>query len=228
MSTPSNQRPEADRSGFRALLARRRTWAVGALVLVVLCGIALALSDGPDRKPPSAAAASTTPATGSPATTSPAESSASATATAAAPTGSAVPADLLPPSLAPVGLADRATSEDGVTASVTSLEAIQGEGRGPGNISGPALRVTLRIDNGTAGTLSLDGVGVELSYGADLTPASPLNDSSAVPFHGTLDQGGSTTGVYVFSVPENARDSVTITVGYRAGAPYLVFHGSAA
>jgi hypothetical protein len=229
MSTPSSQRPDADRTGLRALLANRRTWAVGAVALIVLCAIALAMSLGGDQKAPSAAAASTTPGTGSPATTSPAESSPSAGAapTAAGPTV-AVPADLVPPSLAPVGLQDRSTGEDGVAASITTLEAIQGEGRGPGNISGPALRVTVRIDNGTGAPVSLDGVGVELSYGADLTPASPLNDSSAAPFHGTVDQGGSATGVYVFSVPENARDSVTISVGYRAGTPYLVFRGSAA
>jgi hypothetical protein len=34
-------------------------------------------------------------------------------------------------------------------------------------------------------------------------------------------------GVYLFTVPEDDRDTVTVSVGYEAGAPYLVFTGSA-
>ena len=34
-------------------------------------------------------------------------------------------------------------------------------------------------------------------------------------------------GVYVFSLAEDARDLVTVSVGYQAGAPFMVFTGSA-
>ena len=64
-----------------------------------------------------------------------------------------------------------------------------------------------------------------MSYGADRTPASPLDDPSRRPFCGMVAAGESADGVYVFSVPADARDSVTIEVGYQAGAPLLLFTG---
>jgi len=141
----------------------------------------------------------------------------------------ALPADVdeLPPSLPPVGLDDAAPAGDGVTGSLTSIEAVQGAGRGAGNIAGPALRVTVRLVNGTADPVALDGVAVDLTTGAGSTPAPPVDDPSSAPFTGTLEPGGTAEGVYVFTVPEDARDRVTVSVGYVPGAPYMVFAGSA-
>jgi hypothetical protein len=70
-------------------------------------------------------------------------------------------------------------------------------------------------------------VSVSLTSGPDGTPASPLDDPSRAPFAGTVDPGEDAEGVYVFTVPEGDRDVVTLTVGYRAGAPFLVFTGAA-
>jgi hypothetical protein len=132
-----------------------------------------------------------------------------------------------PPSLAAVALDKPAAVGNGITAEVVSLDAVRGTGRGPGNISGPALRATVHIINRTGRSVSLDGVAVELFYGRGRTPASPLDDPSGVPFHGTLTPGGTAEGSYVFSVPAGDRDVVTLSVGYQAGAPFLVFTGSA-
>jgi hypothetical protein len=95
-------------------------------------------------------------------------------------------------------------------------------------VNGPALRVTVRIENGTDQPIELDGVATNLSYGADRTPASPLADDSERPFSGTLAAGASADAVYVFSVPADARDTVTVEVGYTAGAPLLQFTGPVA
>jgi hypothetical protein len=62
-------------------------------------------------------------------------------------------------------------------------------------------------------------------YGSDETPASPLDDPSQAPFQGTVAPGETADGVYVFSVPAGERDSVTVEVGYTAGAPLLHFSG---
>ncbi|WP_157943995.1 DUF4352 domain-containing protein [Blastococcus atacamensis] len=115
---------------------------------------------------------------------------------------------------------------NGITADVVSLDAIEGTGQGPGNISGPALKVTLRLTNGTSEPVSADAVAVDLAYGTELFPASPLDDPSSAPFTGTVAPSGSTQGVYVFSVPADERDLVQVSVGYQAGAPILVFTGS--
>jgi hypothetical protein len=132
-----------------------------------------------------------------------------------------------PPSLPPVPLGTVASAGNGVTVQVAALEAVNGTARGPGNIAGPALRATVRISNGTSGPLSLDGVAVDLAHGDEQLPASPLDDPSAAPFHGVVAAGGTATGVYVFTVPEDDREHVTVTVGYQAGAPLVVFAGPA-
>lgn len=133
----------------------------------------------------------------------------------------------LPPSLPAVAFDQEAAGEDGVTARVVSLDAVRGTAEGPGNIAGPALRVTVRLANGAAEPVDLGLVSVTMSSGAEATPASPLDDPSRAPFSGMLEPGGTAEGVYFFSVPEGDRDIITLTVGHRAGAPFLVFSGAA-
>jgi hypothetical protein len=143
------------------------------------------------------------------------------------PTGPTDDVDDPPPSRPAVALDAAAEAGDGVSASLVSLDAIEGTATGPGNIAGPALRITVRIANGTDEPVSLGGVVVDLASGRDLVPASPLGDPSAAPFAGTVAPGEHADGVYVFTIPEEDRGSVTVSVGYQAGAPLLVFTGSA-
>src|SRR3712207_8997076 len=62
------------------------------------------------------------------------------------------------------------------------------------SIAGPALRVTVRVENGTAEPVALGGVAVNLAYGPDRTPASPLDDSSRRPFATMVEPGQSAEG----------------------------------
>jgi hypothetical protein len=66
-----------------------------------------------------------------------------------------------------------------------------------------------------------------MTYGPDLTPASPVNDPSTSMFMGSLPPGDSAEAVTVFTVPRDGRDTVSVTVGYRPGAPLVVFTGTA-
>ena len=91
-----------------------------------------------------------------------------------------------------------------------------------------ALRVTVRVENGTAEPVALGGVAVNLAYGPDRTPASPLDDPSRRPFATMVEPGESAEGVYVFTVPADERDRVAVEVGYEAGAPLLLFTGPVA
>ena len=141
------------------------------------------------------------------------------------PTGPTENATDLPPALPEVPLNSSAAVGNGIVAALPTIEAIQGTANGPGNIAGPAIRVTVRIQNGTTDTIALTGVAVNMYYGADRTPASPLDDPSQHPFSGTLAAGTSADGVYVFTVPADARNAVTVEVGYQAGAPLLLFTG---
>ena len=205
------------------LRSRRRRLALAAgaaLVLALVAVWVVAQGSGGDGRGTAAATASPSPsALASPPPPAP-------TPPTPEPTGPTSRADELPPTMAAVRMDQQAAVGNGITAEVVALEAVQGTGQGPGNIAGPALRVTVRIVNGTAGPVSLDGVAVDLAHGTELVPASPLDDPSAAPFSGTVEASQSAEGVYVFSVPADDRDLVSLSVGYQAGAPFLLFTGS--
>jgi hypothetical protein len=210
--------------GSRRRLVVLATALVVAAVVAVVAVVAVLALRGDDDAGTSAA---------------PADPSAAASTTAAPPELAPAPvtpqpagptedATELPPSLTPVAFDEPAAVGNGITAEVVSLEAIDGTGQGAGNIAGPALRATIRITNGTAAPVSLDGVAVDLAYGEEQVPASPIDDPSSAPFAGSLQPSGSREGVYVFTVPADDRELVTLSVGYQAGAPFMVFTGSGA
>ncbi len=211
----------------RLLLAAAGTVLAAALLALAVVGSG---DGGPGGAGGSATAAPTAPeATPTPAPTEIVEPTGTVPPPPPTPepTGPTEAADELPPRLTPVALTEEAAVGDGVTATVEDLEAIEAGSQGPGQVAGPAVRVTVRITNGTDAPVSLDAVAVDLSHGPDAVPASPLDDPTSAPFTGTAGPGADATGVYVFSVSEGQRDALTLAVGYQAGAPYLVFTGSA-
>lgn len=222
-----------EQSGARR--RRSRTWLLVALAVLVLTGVVLGPvlgresggSDGATATPPTASAPATTtdPTDPGDEPTGP-----EGTGGVPGPTG-APPAPLPnpdpeapPPSLPAVPLDGSATSGDGVTATLRAVESVQGDGYGPGQVDGPAVRVTVVLRNDTTGTLSLDGVSVDIATGADALPGSPIDDPATRRFAGELAAGQSAEGVYVFTT--QGQGPVTVTVGHRAGAPLLVFTGT--
>ncbi|GAB3357126.1 hypothetical protein [Modestobacter lapidis] len=223
MNTPQLSRPAWTRR--RLLLS-----GLAAAVLVAVVTLALVVTGSGDGGNASATAATTAPPSGvvvPTGTVAPDETVVPAPPTPV-PAGPTSDADALPPSLPAVPLDQPAAVGNGITGAVVSLEAIDGTAQGPGNVAGPALRATVRISNDTAEPVSLDAVTVDLATGTDLTPASPLDDPSELPFRGTVAPGEAAEGRYVFTVPVDARAVVTLSVGYQAGAPFLVFTGPAA
>lgn len=206
--------PRRKRPGRRVLAL-----AVAAVLVVVALAVLLLVRGGDDEAGTAAGTTAAAP------TLPPAPSS--APAPTPIPEAPLEGADALPPSQEPVALDQTAAVGDGVTVDVVGVEGIDGAGTGPGNVAGPALRVTVRLTNGTSAPVSLDGTAVDLRYGFDQAPAPPLEDPSQVRFAGVVEPGASAEGTYVFSVPVDARDAVTVIVGYAPGAPFVVFTGSA-
>lgn len=197
---------------------RRLLYVAIAAVLVVALVVLILVLNRDDDPDDTGSAASTTSAVAT-------DTSVPAPLPTPTPTGPTDVVDQPPPALPEVALDAEAAVGNGIVATLPRIEAIEGEAVGPGNIAGPALRVTVRIANGTAEAVPLEGVAVNMYYGTDRTPASPLDDPSRRPFGGMVAAGDSADGIYVFSVPTDARDSVTIEVGYQAGAPLLLFTG---
>ncbi|MGY1718127.1 MULTISPECIES: hypothetical protein [unclassified Blastococcus] len=227
MNTPHDDGLPPPPPAPRAAAVRRWLLPAVAVLLVAALGLVLLLTGEDDRTN----SAGADPA--APSSVQPAEATGSAEPTVPPPpptpepTGPTEDVDAPPPSLPEVPLDAPAPVGNGIVATLPSLEAIEGTAVGPGNIAGPALRVTVRIENGTSAAVSLSGVAVNLYYGPDRAPASPLDDPSQRPFTGMVAAGASADGVYVFTVPADARDSVTVEVGYQAGAPLLLFTGAA-
>ncbi|RBY95119.1 hypothetical protein DQ237_15585 [Blastococcus sp. TF02-8] len=216
MSTPT----ETPAPGPVASPGRRRlllALAAGALVAVlVVVAVLLGGDDDDDRKPTSGASSTSS---------APTDTAVPPPLPTPEPTGPTEDADELPAPLPEAALDATVDAGNGVAASLPSIRGIQGSATGPGNIAGPAVQVTVRISNGSAAAISLGGVAVNMYYSDERTPASPLDDPSQRPFAGMLDPGQSAEGVYVFSVPAEARDMVTVEVGYQAGAPLVLFTG---
>jgi hypothetical protein len=213
------QGPDVDGRGRRLLaVAAAAAVLVLVLVLVVVGGGDDGSPAGADRT--AASSTSSAPTSADTATTPTAESA----APSPAPAGGA---GELPAALPAVGLEEEVVVE-GLTASLSSVEAINGSANGPGNVAGPAVRVTVRLANRSTAEVSLETVAVNLFHGAGTEPASPLEDPSQRPFTGSVQPGEAAEGIYVFSVPAGDRDPVSVEVGYRAGAPRAVFTGRVA
>jgi hypothetical protein len=127
----------------------------------------------------------------------------------------------------PVGLTDTADFGGQVTARFTSVEAVQAAARLPGEVSGPAVRVSIEIDNGSADTIGVDTVTVTMTDAAG-NPASSITADDATPFNGVVLPGEAANGTYLFTVPADQRNPVTVTVSYSTAAPTLVFTGQVA
>jgi hypothetical protein len=205
---------------------RRLLLVVAALVVAALAvlGVVLGGWDGDPADTDAAGSTSSSPSASATPTDSSAAPSPSPSPTPQPTQPAADPAEF-PPALPAADLDDEVPVEE-VTVSIARIEEIEGEATGPGDVAGPALRVTLRIVNETGADVPLDGVAVNGYYGADRTPAPPLNDSSSVPFAGVLPSGETSEGVYVLRVPPAQRDQVLLEVGYRPGAPLVLFTGA--
>jgi hypothetical protein len=212
-------RSDAPADGRTPWYRRRPALAAAALVLaaaVVAAALVLGGRSGSQETGERDAAATTAPATTAPPPplNPPAD-----------PNAQPVVADQLPPAL-PAAALDDPVELEGVTVDVPTIEAIEAEAQGKGSIAGPAVRVTVRLRNGTAAPLALDDAVVTLTFGADSAPASPVEDSSVARFSGTLAPGDAGEGVYVFRVPADQRGAVTVQVAVRPGASVVTFAGA--
>lgn len=125
----------------------------------------------------------------------------------------------------PVPLDDEGDFGTGLKIELTRIQSVKGEAKVPGEIAGPALKVTLRATNDSKKGISLDAVVVALSYGDDRSPAGQLSDGGK-PLRGKLGGGDEKTGVYVYNVPTDQRDDVRVEVSYTGEAPTVAFEGS--
>ena len=127
---------------------------------------------------------------------------------------------------APVALSATADFGGGVTGKIVKLESINASARLPGEVAGPALRITFSVTNGSASTIDLRLVTVNVTNSVG-TPAVPISGNGTNLFTGTLGAGKSAQGIYVLSLATQNRNPVTISVSYSSSAKVVLFTGNA-
>ena len=110
---------------------------------------------------------------------------------------------------------------------ITRVESVKGVGRGVGEKSGPALRLTVSVSNDTSKTLSLDLGLLNVYFGAEASPASPLSGPGVRALPSSVKAGQTGTGKYVFGVPTNQRGKIRVDFTYTTAAPRAIFTGPA-
>lgn len=124
----------------------------------------------------------------------------------------------------PVALDKSAQAEEGVDVALTAVEAITADAQGPGEVSGPALAITVSIKNSTSSQVSLLNTAVTLTA-SDGSPGSSMTATPATQFPSAVAAGKTATAVVVFAVAKNKRDPVTIEVSVDPRMPTAVFRG---
>jgi hypothetical protein len=135
--------------------------------------------------------------------------------TAGTPNGSGVASNTLPA----VGVGTEAELGGNVFVTVTKIEPTSLTAKGPGEVSGPGVIVTVDVRNATNNALDLAGLVVNAHYG-DGTPAVPAA-VQADALAGTIAPGASKSGTYAFSVPTDQNSSVVVDVQH-SGLPNVV------
>jgi hypothetical protein len=125
----------------------------------------------------------------------------------------------------PVAIDAVATFSPGVTASITDLSPIEVEAQLPGEKSGPAIRVTLRLDNGGPTPIDLSNVAVVLTPTTGV-PVAHVSSTTDEPFTESVEPGASATGTYVFGVAPSDREGAQISMKFAADQPTVVFAGN--
>ncbi len=129
------------------------------------------------------------------------------------------------PELEPAAPDQTVQAPDGVTVRLAQVEHVEGEAVAAGETSGPAVRLTVEVTNGTDVPLDLSYAVVNAYTGEDRAPAGRLVQPGGRPFEGELAPGESGTGVVLFSIPDADRDDVTVAVEYAPGTSTVVFRG---
>lgn len=212
-------------SADRKWWSRSWVWAVAVVVVVALALLAWRLS-----------ASSVSSASPSDSATTSASSPAPEPSTATS--DAADPVEALPPSgvtidefgrehLDPVPFDAAPSPREGITVKLDGIEAVDGQYLVPGEVAGPALRVTLTVSNDTDAAQSLSLLVVNLYYGEAGVPAGTLTNPGGKVLTGEIPPHSSATGVYLFNTPEDQRKIVRVEVDLEAQARVVLFEGSA-
>lgn len=116
--------------------------------------------------------------------------------------------------------------DTGISVVIDSVKATTVEAKTPGEVSGPAVIVTVTAKNDSSEVQSLDSAVVMLSAD-DGEPGIGTTAGDPEPLSGSLKPGASASGRYVFMLGSASDRAVSVSVNYAAGEPVAIFTGKA-
>lgn len=210
----------ADPAGRRKIWIAVACVAVAVLVAVgVLYGVSSQSGSSPSTGGSSAPSPTSPSASSTPGETAETPDPAQAEGTTALPSAERV-------TLAPAPIDQAVEPTDTVAVAIPSIEAVQGEAVAPGEVSGPALRITVRVTNNGAASLPLSSAVVNLYLGTEQLGANPVSQPSGQPFPAELGPGASADGIFVFEAAEDQRSLTRIEVDLDLATPIVIFEGA--
>jgi hypothetical protein len=113
----------------------------------------------------------------------------------------------------------------GVSAQVVSSRKISTRASLPGEISGAAAEVKIELSNGSSRPIYLGNVVLNGRDAAG-TPLVEMHSDPSAPVSGSVAPGKQATGTYVFALPANYRNPLTVSISYSVVAPIAIFVGT--
>lgn len=114
--------------------------------------------------------------------------------------------------------------DTGVVLAVSAVRVITVEAATPGEVSGPAIAVTVTARNDSDAASSVDSAVVSVTTD-DGALGIPTTAGPGSPLTGELAPGASAEGTYVFMLDPAADRGVTVIVSHAAGEPVALFTG---
>lgn len=127
-----------------------------------------------------------------------------------------------PVEIATVALDEPAEVGGGVAARIDDVESLDVRAETPGEIAGPAVAVTVTIENNGEDAIDVSAAMVSL-LGAEGTLGQPTTSDPYDPFGGVIEAGETGQAVYVFLLPDDAQSAFDVSVQYRAGTTVARF-----
>lgn len=226
--------PTDDQPGSGGSVVTPRNLAIGVLVIaLVVLGIVLLTRNGDDKDSASTASGSSSTPSSSPASTQDPSSSSSpstGSSSSASPKGgsaSGTPAPVLSVGK-PVRAAftQAARPAPSLLVDITKVEKVEAKAEIPGEVSGPALRITVRVRNTSKKSVPIKTALTNLYYGPDRTPATYMTKPGSKSFPESVPAGGSATGVVLYTVPPKYRGNVVLEVIIDAQMRRIEFAGN--
>lgn len=139
-----------------------------------------------------------------------------------------LPMPIVGDAVAPVSMRSTAEFGNGVVAKVAAVTPVDIEAKLPGETSGPGVKVTVELSNGSDGPIDLSNVTADLIDAEGESMVRVDSDARHSEFASPVSPGAASSATYLFRIAPEHRNDVFLTIKYSTPTPTVIFAGSVA